>query len=167
MRFKQAEKLKKQWFYGVTLFITWFFERKLFSEIWHVKKCSFQVLTHRKIANLISCFSKKHESCKKCRFHRVTWFKTWLYGRKLFSDSIAFPISYYKNRSFQKVQFKFWCTWRIYFKNMRFGGAVNLQKLSFSCSNLIQNVIFWMQTSFRIPTTFKKVIQKVTQCKEI
>ena len=58
--------------------------KKFYFKIWRVVVLSVQNLSRNESFNAKSCFLKKHEKRKICRFHGVKWTKTWFFDRKQF-----------------------------------------------------------------------------------
>ena len=88
----EPNKLKKKYFkiWGV-FFLSQNRTRCTFFqfEIWLVVFFANQNLTPNDFFNTKSCFFKKHEKCRICRFHGVKWSKTWFFEGDKFFQSLT------------------------------------------------------------------------------
>ena len=54
------------------------------SQIWRVVEPLYWSVTRFQKFHFKIMLLKKHQKCEKCRFHEVTWTKTWFFGWKHF-----------------------------------------------------------------------------------
>ena len=126
-------------------------------KIWRVVFFSTDNLTCNEIFNKKSCFSKKHENCKICRFHGVKWTKTWFFKCDKFFEIRhveQFLIQnqtggiYFnpKSDAFHYFYFKIWHVVKVFIQNLLSKSSFQIltELLSNCCRH--QRTTWWIMT---------------------
>ena len=105
------------------------------------------------------------EECKKCRFFGITWFRTWFFDCSFFSNNETFFRITFSN--FDTFYFLIWnsdASKKCLFEGKPFEEIRNWSNRSFSRTNVIQSVTFWMQTFLKFWHVFRRLIRNLTRC---
>ena len=100
-------------------------------KIWRVVFFSIQSLSCKRNFNSKSCFLKKHEKCKICRFHGAkrtktwflwmqTFFKIWHFEKFSMQNLTRCKIFKSKSDALWKFYFKIWQDSKLFLRNLIF-----------------------------------------------